>query len=110
VPIILFFSFLFFFFFFRGLPLRGFAITLIGHTSHGSTHPDELSARRGDLYLSTHNTHNRQAPMPPAGFEPTIPASEQSHTYALDCAATGTGANNYLVHCFSTGLLNAQPI
>jgi len=29
--------------------------------------------------------------MPPAGFEPTIPASEQPQTDALDCAATGIG-------------------
>ena len=27
--------------------------------------------------------------MLPAGFEPTIPASEQPQTYALDRAATG---------------------
>ena len=35
---------------------------------------DEWSARRRDLYLTTHNTHNRQTSMPPVGFEPTIPA------------------------------------
>ena len=29
--------------------------------------------------------------MPPVGFEPTISAGEQPQTYALDCAATGTG-------------------
>ena len=29
--------------------------------------------------------------MPPAGFEPTIPASEQPQTHALDRAATGIG-------------------
>ena len=29
--------------------------------------------------------------MPPAGFEPAIPASEQPQTYALDRAATGLG-------------------
>jgi hypothetical protein len=29
--------------------------------------------------------------MPPAGFEPTIPASERPHTYALNRAATGIG-------------------
>ena len=29
---------------------------------------DELSASRGDLYLTTHNTRNRQASMPPAGI------------------------------------------
>jgi hypothetical protein len=27
--------------------------------------------------------------MPPVGFEPTIPASEQQQTYALDRAANG---------------------
>ena len=30
--------------------------------------------------------------MPPVGFEPTISAGERSQTYALDRAATGTGA------------------
>jgi hypothetical protein len=29
--------------------------------------------------------------MPVVGFETTIPATKQPHTYALDCAATGTG-------------------
>jgi hypothetical protein len=29
--------------------------------------------------------------MPPAGFEPAIPASERQHTQALDRAATGIG-------------------
>jgi len=29
--------------------------------------------------------------MPPVSFEPTIPASEQLQTYALDREATGTG-------------------
>jgi hypothetical protein len=29
--------------------------------------------------------------MPPVGFEPTISAGERPKTYALDCAATGTG-------------------
>jgi len=47
---------------------------------------------RIDLYLTTHNTHNRQISMPPVGFKPTDPTSEHSHTYALDRAATGTGS------------------
>ena len=38
---------------------------------------DERSARRRDLYLTTHNTHNRQISLPPAGFEPTISAGER---------------------------------
>jgi len=55
---------------------------------------DEWSARRRDLYLTTHNTHNRQICMPPVGSEPTISAGERSQTYALDRAATGTGNGN----------------
>ena len=35
------------------------------------------SGRRRDLYLSTHNTHNRQTSMAPVGFEPTISAGER---------------------------------
>ena len=38
---------------------------------------DEWSARRRDLYLTTHDTHNRQISMPPVGFEPTILAGER---------------------------------
>ena len=52
---------------------------------------DEWSARRRDLYLTTHNTHSRQTSMPPVGFEPTISAGERPQTYALDRAGTGTG-------------------
>jgi hypothetical protein len=37
-----------------------------------------------------HTTLNRN-PCPPVGFEPTIPASERSQTYALDRVVTGTG-------------------
>jgi hypothetical protein len=40
----------------HGLPLRGFAIILIGHTPLGSTPMDERSARHTDLYLTTYNT------------------------------------------------------
>ena len=60
-------------------------------TTVGRTPLDEWSAPRRDLYLTTHNTHNRQTSMPPAGFEPTISAGERPQTYALDRAATGTG-------------------
>ena len=49
----------------------------------------EWSARRRDLYLTKHNTHNRQTSMPRVGFEPTISAGERPKTYALDRAATG---------------------
>ena len=60
-------------------------------TTVGTTPLDEWSACRRDLYLTTHNTHNRKTSMPPVGFEPTISAGERPQTYALDHAATGTG-------------------
>ena len=60
-------------------------------TTVGRTPLDEWSAHRRDLYLTTHNTHNRQTSMPPVGFEPTISAGERPQTHALDRAATGTG-------------------
>jgi len=34
-------------------------------------------SRRRDLYLTTHDTHNRQISMPPVRFEPTISAGER---------------------------------
>ena len=52
---------------------------------------DEWSARRRDLYLTIHNTHNRQTSMLAEGFESTISAGERPQTYVLDRAATGTG-------------------
>jgi hypothetical protein len=63
------------------------------HTTRGTTPLDEWSARRRDLYLTTHSTHKRQTSIPPAGFEPAIPASERPQTDALDGAATGIGAH-----------------
>jgi len=60
-------------------------------TTVGRTPPDEWSARRRDLYLTTHNTYNRRKSMPPVGFEPTISAGERPQTHALDREATGTG-------------------
>ena len=42
--------------------------------------------------LPDNTQHSQQTTyMPPAGFEPTIPAGERPQTYALDRAATGTG-------------------
>jgi hypothetical protein len=58
--------------------------------------------------------------MPPAGFEPTIPASERPKTQALDSATTGIGrtvislslsyteANMFIFHCI-TSVLNCSP-
>jgi len=70
-----------------GLPhSRVFTITF-RHTTLGRTPLDEWSARRRDLYLTKHNTHNRQSSMPTAVFELPIPGSERplgsaySHLY-----------------------------
>jgi len=49
----------------------------------GRTPLDEISARSRNLYLTTHDTHNRQTSMPPVGFEPTISAGERPQTYDL---------------------------
>ena len=46
-------------------------------TTVGRTPLDELSARRRDLYLTTHDTHNRQISMPLVRFDPTILAGER---------------------------------
>jgi len=70
----------------------------------GTTPLDEWSARHRDLYLTTHNTHNRQTPIPPVGFEHTISASERPQTYALDRAANGTGAFYHANPLFMVGI------
>ena len=61
----------------------------VRHITLSRTPLDEWSGHR-DLYLTTHNTHKRQASMPPAGLEPTIPASQQLQTHTLDCIANIT--------------------
>jgi hypothetical protein len=57
----------------------------------GRTPLDEGSARRTDLYLTTHNTHNRQTSMTPSGFEPANPANKWPQTHTLDRAASVIG-------------------
>ena len=49
----------------------------------GRTPLDEWSGRRRDLYLTTHDTHNRQISMPPVGFEPKISAGERPEAARL---------------------------
>ena len=69
---------------------RGFMITF-RHITLGRTPLDKRSARSGDLYITTHNTHKRQTSVPPAGFESTVQASKRLQNHALDRAATGIG-------------------
>ena len=46
-------------------------------THHSRTSLDEWSARVRDLYLTTHNIHNRQTFMSSVGFEPTNSSGER---------------------------------
>jgi hypothetical protein len=46
-------------------------------STFGRTPLGERSACRRDLYLTTHDTRNRQISMPPVGVEPTISVSER---------------------------------
>jgi hypothetical protein len=48
--------------------------------------------------------------MPPVGFEPTISAGERPQTYALDCAATGTGVYYILVNKNINGNKNLEDL
>ena len=63
-------------------------LTLPNHTQRrntvGRTPLDEWSSCYRDIYLTKHNTYNRQTSMIPAGFEPTISTGERPQTYALD--------------------------
>jgi hypothetical protein len=71
----------------------GFGYHIQTRATVGRTPLDECSTRRRDLYLTTHNTQNRQTSISPAVFEPPIPASEWPKTYALDRAATEIGTH-----------------
>ena len=68
----------------------------------GRTPLDEWSNRRRDLYLTTHNAHNRH-PCPSVGFEPTISTGERPQIYVSARAATGTGPS--LLHFVSRSIL-----
>ena len=72
---------------------RGFNITYTHTHTHtlDRTPLDGWSHRRSDLYMTIHNTDNRQTSMPPAGFEPAVTASRLPQIYAFDGSATGIG-------------------
>ena len=61
------------------------------HITYGMTPLERGSVSRRDLYLTTHNTHNRQTAIPPVGFESAIPASEWPQTHAAHRGANGIG-------------------
>jgi len=59
-------------------------------TTVGRTPLDASSTRRTDLFLTTHNTHNRH-PRPRWDSKPQSQQASGRRSYALDRAATGTG-------------------
>jgi len=65
----------------------------VRHSTLGRTPPDEWSTRSRNLYLTAHNTYKKQTSVPPAGFEPAIPASVRPQTHTLDRAATAIGGS-----------------
>jgi len=69
---------------------RDFTITL-RHTTLVGTNLGVWSVERRHLYLTTHNTHNRQTFVLPAGFETAFPATERPQTHALDRVANRIG-------------------
>ena len=84
-------------------PTRAMASSFLRFLDHtqrritsGRTPLDKWSARRRDLYLTKHDTHNKRTSLSPVGFEPMISADERPQTYTLDCAAAGTGGCNIL--------------
>jgi hypothetical protein len=60
---------------------RRFTITFRRNTL-GRTPLDEWSARRRDLNLTRQDIHKRQTSMPPAGFEPIMPARVRKQAHA----------------------------
>ena len=66
----------------------------------GRTPLDEWSARHRELYLTTHDTHNRQISMPPVGFEPKISAGERlqaAHLHLfINC---GPCCTRHVIYC-----------
>jgi hypothetical protein len=78
---------------------RGFTIT-IRHTTVGRTPLDEWSARRRNLHLTTHNTHNRQTSMPPGGIRTRNPSKRA----AVDPRLRPHGHWDRLVQYINTNL------
>ena len=60
-----------------GAPILDFSSHTQRRSTVGRTPLDERSARPRDLYLTTHDTHNRQISMPPVGFKLKISAGER---------------------------------
>jgi len=74
---------------------RSYMITL-RHSTLDRTPLDEWSARRRNLYRTTHNTHSRQTSIHPVEIKPKIPASKWSQSHAVDNEASGMVNRNLI--------------
>jgi len=70
----------------------------VGDTTLDRASLDEGSVRRRNLYLTTHNIHNRQTSTLSAEFEPAIPKAERLQTHALGRTATGMFVYNVEIY------------
>jgi len=82
-------------FLWRNGPLVGQSLLIAG-ASRSQTHCTRedcsgrvISPSQRPLSETTYNIRKRQTSIPPAGFEPAIPASERSQTHAFDRPDTG---------------------
>jgi len=66
-----------------------------GPIPDNTPHSQQTDVPSTDLYLTTHNTHNRQTSVAPAKLE--TPASGRPQTYVFVCAITGIGSQKYTV-------------
>jgi hypothetical protein len=77
--------------------------TSLRHTTLGWTPLDDWSARRRDLYLTIHNTHNRQNFMPPGEIRTRNPSKRVAADLRLRPRGHRDRLNEYLPYtkCFS---------
>jgi hypothetical protein len=81
----------------HGHPLRDYAFALTGHPTVCRILLDEWSSRLKDLSMTKHNTQRDKTSMPPAAFEPALPASKRLHFHDLDRSPTRIGLVSYTV-------------
>jgi hypothetical protein len=79
------------FFLRRCVPTRSMASSFFSFPDHtqrrprvGKTPLDERSARGQDLYLTTHNIHDRQNSVPPTGFDLKSQQGGRPQNYAFE--------------------------
>jgi hypothetical protein len=71
----------------------------VRHTIFSRTPLDELSARRRNFYLTTHNSHNKQISIPAAGFQPAIPTCGPPQTPLFRLLTICVFKRNTLWYC-----------